>query len=49
MENLYRASNWKIEDANLPYEKENSNQVRFNVHVPSEGESVLRYTAHYTW
>jgi hypothetical protein len=49
LENLYRAANWNIEDASQGHEKENSNRVRFDVSVPSEGESVLRYTVHYTW
>jgi hypothetical protein len=49
LENLYRSSNWTIEDANLPFKKENSNRIRFDVKVPSEKETVIRYTAHYTW
>ena len=49
LENLYRSSNWKIENASLPYEKESSHQVQFNVRVASEGETTLRYTAHYNW
>jgi hypothetical protein len=49
LENLYRSSNWKIEDVNLPFDKENSNRIRFTVRVPGEGETVIRYTAHYTW
>ena len=49
LENLYRSSNWKIEDVNLPFVKENSNRIRFDVQVPSEGETVIRYTAHYSW
>ena len=49
LENLYRAANWKIENANHRNEKESSNQIRFDVRVPSEGETVIHYTAHYTW
>jgi len=49
LENLYRSSNWKIEDVSHPFNKENSKQIRFNVKVPSEGEAVIRYTAHYSW
>jgi len=49
VENLYRAANWTIEDVSLDYDKENSNRIRFDVNVPSEGETVLRYTAHYSW
>jgi hypothetical protein len=49
LENLYRAANWKLENASQSYEKENSNRIRFNVRVDSEGEAVITYTAHYTW
>lgn len=49
LENLYRAANWKIENASQGHSKENSNRIRFEVSVPSEGESVIRYTVHYTW
>jgi len=49
LENLYRSSNWKIEDVNHPFNKENSKQIRFDVKVPSEGETVIRYTVHYSW
>ena len=49
LENLYRAANWKIENANRKHARETSNRIRFNLTVPSEGETVVRYTAHYTW
>ncbi|MEJ8568878.1 DUF4139 domain-containing protein [Elongatibacter sediminis] len=49
LENLYRAANWTIEDATAEFSKENSNRIRFDVRIPSEGEAVIRYTAHYTW
>ena len=49
LENLYRSSNWKIENASLPFEKESSHRIRFTANVPSEGETVIRYTAHYIW
>ncbi len=49
LENLYRMANWKIENASHRYEKDNSNRIRFNVTVPSEGEAVISYTAHYDW
>ena len=49
LENLYRAANWIIEGANHRHSKDNSNRIRFDVKVPSEGETVITYTAHYTW
>ena len=49
LENLYRMANWKIEDVNRDWDKENSNRIRFEVQVPSEDEAVIRYTVHYSW
>jgi hypothetical protein len=49
LENLYRAANWKVENASQGHSKENSNRIRFDVTVPSEVESVIRYTVHYSW
>jgi len=49
LENLYRAANWKIENASMKHQKENSNRIRFDVSVPSESEQVIRYTVHYSW
>jgi len=49
LENLYRAANWKIEDASHDQKKENSNRIRFDVRVPAEDEVVVTYTAHYDW
>ncbi|HET6566002.1 MAG TPA: hypothetical protein VFG52_11360, partial [Xanthomonadales bacterium] len=49
LENLYRSANWKIENVNHSFDKENSNRIRFDVKVASEAEAVITYTAHYTW
>jgi hypothetical protein len=49
LENLYRAANWEVENPSQKYEKENSNRIRFDVSIPSEGEKVIRYTVHYSW
>jgi hypothetical protein len=49
LENLYRSANWKIEGASQEHRKENSNRIRFDVRVPSEGEVKLNYTVHYDW
>ena len=49
LENLYRMANWKIEGASQSWDKENSNRIRFDVRVPARGETVVSYTAHYTW
>jgi len=49
LENLYRAANWEIQNASMKWGKENSNRIRFDARVPSEGEVVITYTAHYSW
>jgi hypothetical protein len=49
LENLYRAANWEIQNASADWDKETSNRIRFDVQVPSEGEVVITYTAHYWW
>lgn len=49
LENLYRSANWTIEKASQEHVKETGNRIRFDVAIPAEGETVLRYTAHYTW
>ena len=49
LENLYRSANWQINNASHEYQKDNSNRISFDVQVPSEGEVVLTYTAHYNW
>jgi hypothetical protein len=49
LENLYRAANWRIENATHEHEKESGNRIRFELSVPSEGEAVLSYTVHYDW
>ena len=49
LENLYRSANWDILNQTKKFNKENSNQIRFDVTVPSEGEVSIRYTVHYSW
>lgn len=49
LENLYRAANWKIENANRSFEQVDSRQIRFRVNIASEEEAIIRYTAHYSW
>lgn len=49
LENMYRMANWKIENVSHSWDKENSHRIGFDVNVPSEGETVIVYTAHYTW
>jgi hypothetical protein len=49
LENLYRSANWEIENNSDEFRKESSNRIRFDATIPSEGEVVIRYTAHYSW
>ncbi|MDT8321119.1 MAG: hypothetical protein RQ826_11395 [Xanthomonadales bacterium] len=49
LENLYRAANWEIGNANRAFEKVDSQQIRFQVNIASEEEAIIRYTAHYSW
>ena len=46
---LIRSSNWKIENAIHSFSREDSNLIRFAVKLPREGETVIRYAAHYSW
>ena len=48
-ENLYRWTNWKITQANQPWEKQDSRTIHFPVNVAADSEAVVRYTVRYTW
>jgi hypothetical protein len=48
-ENLYRWTNWKITQANQPWEKQDSRTIHFPVKVAPDSEAVVRYTVRYTW
>lgn len=49
IESLYRAANWRITAKSMDYTKVDSHTVEFRVPVPADGETVVTYTAHYTW
>jgi len=48
-ENLYRWSNWEIEKKSHAFTKEDARTIHFPVAVPPDGETVVTYTALYTW
>ena len=48
-ENLYRWINWEIVERTHSFDKEDSRTVHFPLRVPAGGETVLRYTVHYSW
>jgi hypothetical protein len=48
-EPLYRWSNWRILTRSQDYVKDSARLIHFNVIVPRDGESVLRYRVRYNW
>ncbi len=48
-ENLYRWINWEILQKTHAFEKQDSRTVHFPLKVAAGGETVLRYTVHYSW
>lgn len=48
-ENLYRWINWKILEKTHAFAKRDARTVHFPLRVAASGETVLRYTVHYSW
>ncbi|MFT3991343.1 MAG: hypothetical protein QM680_08020 [Luteolibacter sp.] len=48
-ENLWRWSNWKLENPNIEFTKKNANTIEFAVPLAPDEEKKVTYTAHYTW
>jgi hypothetical protein len=48
-ESLYRWTNWQIVSSTLPYRKDDSRNVTFDVKVPRNGSTTLRYRVRYSW
>lgn len=48
-ENLYRWVNWQIAARSHDFQKQDARTVHFPVKVAAGGETVLRYTVHYSW
>jgi hypothetical protein len=48
-EPLYRGSNWQLLSHTHDYQKDSAQRIHFNVVVPKDGETVLRYRVHYGW
>lgn len=49
LENMYRATGWKLTTTSDEYNKENAHQVSFLVNVAPEKEKIIRYIVHYSW
>ena len=48
-EAMYRWSNWKLLTHSHPFEQDSTQLIHFNVTVPKEGATVVRYRTHYSW
>jgi hypothetical protein len=48
-EPMFRWSNWQLLTHSLEYQKDSAQLIHFNVTVPKDGTSVLRYRVHYSW
>jgi hypothetical protein len=48
-ENLYRWVNWQIAAKTHEFEKQDARTAHFPLRVAASGETVLRYTVHYSW
>jgi hypothetical protein len=48
-EPMYRWSNWKVLTHSHPYEQDSAQLIHFNVTVPKDGATVIRYRTHYSW
>jgi hypothetical protein len=48
-EPMYRWSNWKVLAHSHEYVKDSAQLIHFNVTVPKDGTTVVRYRTHYSW
>ena len=48
-EPMYRWSNWKLLTHSHDFQKDSAQLIHFNVTVPKDGETVVRYKVHYSW
>jgi len=48
-ENLYRWINWRIAAKSHDFDKQDARTIHFPVKVAAGGETVVRYTVHYSW
>ena len=48
-ENLYRWVNWQITAKTHDFEKQDARTAHFPLKIAAGGETVLRYTVHYSW
>jgi hypothetical protein len=48
-EHLYRWKNWEIKVSSDSYERNDSQTIHFNVHIPANGAKMISYQVHYSW
>jgi hypothetical protein len=48
-EPMYRWSNWKVLTHSHEFVKDSAQLIHFNVTVPKDGTTVVRYRTHYSW
>ncbi len=48
-EALPRWQDWEIVETSAKWEKQDAQSIRFDVTIPAEGETTLRYTVRYRW
>ncbi len=48
-ENLYRWVNWQVTAKTHDFEKQDARTAHFPLKIAAGGETVLRYTVHYSW
>jgi len=48
-EAMYRWSKWQVLTHSHEFSKDSAQLIYFNVTVPKDGESVVRYRVHYSW
>lgn len=49
VEHLYRWKNWDIVINSDPFEKDDSQTIHFDVHIPPDGAKTVKYQVHYSW
>ena len=48
-EPMYRWTNWKLMTHSHEFHKDSAQLIHFDVNVPKDGETVVRYRTHYSW
>lgn len=49
VEHLLRSANWRIDKPSIPFTRDSSSSIEFQLPVPADSPASLTYTVHYTW